>query len=91
MDVLVIEVDAVLGDPERMKHPLATSYYNPYYLLHHFTCQRLAAPGEWRDIFATAGYDTIDTELVSPDVDSTGFEIGFLLRSQEAREARLAQ
>src|SRR5204863_2449890 len=53
--VIAIEVDAAVDDSVAMCHPLARAYYNPYFLLHPFTGQRLVRLPEWRSLFTEAG------------------------------------
>jgi 2-ketoarginine methyltransferase len=75
----VVEVDY---DPAAiMGHGLGRAYYNPYYLLHEVTEQRLETTNFWMDIFTEAGAQVLAQLTTDPDVDSTGLEIGFLLRS----------
>ncbi|MCB0354718.1 MAG: hypothetical protein KDD64_14375, partial [Bdellovibrionales bacterium] len=80
--LIVIEVDNRFSDPSIMQHGLATAYYNPYYLMHYFTCQRLESKDFWRDLFEDAGLEVLAEETTRPEVDSTGLEIGFLLRKE---------
>ena len=78
--LLVIEVDYRPLDSEAMKQGLVRNYYNPYYLLHPFTGQRLLPIEEWRDIFKRSEY-RIEIELTADiKVDSTGLMHGFLLK-----------
>jgi 2-ketoarginine methyltransferase len=78
--LIVIEVDFQMENPAIMRHELALAYYNAYYLLHPFTNQRLESRSFWSDLFTRAGLDILATDVVEPSVDSTGLEIGFLLR-----------
>jgi len=78
--IVVIEVDNRAGDAAAMSHPLALSYYNPYYLVHYFTKQELEGPDFWRKLFSEAGLRLVAQATTDPDVDSTGFELGFLLQ-----------
>jgi 2-ketoarginine methyltransferase len=78
--LVVIEVDHRADDPQAMRHGLALAYYNAYYLLHPFTQQRLETRAFWEALFARAGLDVLACETVDPDVDSTGLELGYLLR-----------
>ena len=78
--LIVIEVDARMDDPGVMRHGLALAYYNAYYLLHPFTNQRLESRAFWTALFARAGLEILATDGVDPSVDSTGLELGFLLR-----------
>lgn len=78
--IIVIEVDHRMADPERMKHPLALAYYNGYFLFHPFTRQQLEPIAFWERLFARAGLDIVARDTTDTEVDSTGFEVGFLLR-----------
>lgn len=78
--MVVIEVDDQSGNPAAMRHALARSYYNPYFLVHPFTRQSLAGPDFWKALFAEAGLALVGEATTDPAVDSTGFEIGFLLK-----------
>ena len=63
-----------------MQHGLAISYYNPYYLLHYFTGQKLIRSHEWEEIFSRVGLKCIKKLTTDTNIDSTGFEIGYLLK-----------
>lgn len=79
----VAEVDY---DPVVVKsHGLGMAYYNPYYLLHEITAQRLETTEFWKALFAEAGARVVAEVTTDPNVDSTGLEVGFLLRSAEPR------
>ena len=77
--IAVIEVDDQIATPGVMQHGLAKAYYNPYYLLHYFTNQKLLTQGEWESIFHDAGYAVTAKDTTSLNVDSTGLEVGYLL------------
>ena len=79
LSVVVIEVDNRHDETKFMQDGLARSYYNAYYLLHPFTTQRLEKRDFWLELFAECGYEVISEKTTSPDVDSTGLELGFLL------------
>jgi 2-ketoarginine methyltransferase len=77
--IVVIEVDDQIEDPIVMQHPLARAYYNPYYLLHHFTGQRLEKRKFWDDLFARLSFKLVAEDTTDPEIDSTGLEFGLLL------------
>jgi 2-ketoarginine methyltransferase len=81
MAIIVIEVDHQPRNPTIMRHDLARAYYNPYYLFHHFTNQRLEDGEYWRGLFSRLGFAIHAEETTDPRMDSTGLELGFLLRS----------
>ena len=78
--LVVIEVDHRVTEPAAMRHALATTYYNAYYLLHPFTRQRLMPAAWWDELFESCGLRIVAKETTDQGMDSTGFEIGYLLR-----------
>ncbi|PZR52441.1 2-ketoarginine methyltransferase [Xylanimonas oleitrophica] len=78
--LVVVEVDHRPTDPSVMHHGLGIAYYNPYYLLHQVTEQRLETRAFWADVFAEAGATVVAEATPDPRVDSTGLELGYLLR-----------
>lgn len=85
IDVIVVEVAAEIDNARTMRHPLARNFWNPYFLLHYFTQQRLERPAFWETIFGAAGLRVVDLITTDPRVDSTGLEVGYLLRRREQR------
>lgn len=83
-DLIVIDVDHQLDSRERMEHPLAQSYYNGYYLLHPFTQQRLEPIEYWERLYDSCGLEVVERLTTDPSLDSTGFEVGWLLRRRGA-------
>jgi SAM-dependent methyltransferase len=79
--LLVIEVDWRPDDPSVMRHGYANGYYNGYYLLHPFTHQRLAPQASWEALFASEGMEIVAHGTTDETVDSTGLELGWLLRA----------
>jgi 2-ketoarginine methyltransferase len=78
----IVEVDHRPTDPAVMRHGLGLAYYNPYYLLHVLTEQRLETMRFWLELFDEAGAKLVARRLVDPEVDSTGLEFGCLLTSK---------
>lgn len=78
---LVVEVDHQPTDRKVMAHGLGLSYYNPYFLLHAITEQRLIEKTHWEAIFAAAGAEVVALAHPPTNVDSTDLELGYLLRS----------
>lgn len=76
--VLIIEVDYTPDDQAVLRTPIGRGYYNPYYLLHPLTNQKLMPIRFWRDLFARAGYDLIAERTVDPNVDPSGLELGLV-------------
>jgi SAM-dependent methyltransferase len=83
-DLLIVEVDWRGDDPTAMQHGYSRTYYNGYYLLHPFTEQRLATKAFWDSTFDAVGLDIVAHETTDPRTDSTGLELGYLLRSRDA-------
>lgn len=77
--IVVIEVKNAGYDRNSMEHGLAKGYYNPYFLVHHFTRQSLESEEFWLELFRDAGLKIERRETTDEVVDSTGFEVGFLL------------
>jgi 2-ketoarginine methyltransferase len=80
LNLIVIEVDGRLHDTRSMSDALGQAYYNPYSTLHPFTLQRLESPVFWERLFSDAGLDMLARLTTDPEVDSTGLELGYLLR-----------
>ncbi|MFE0026727.1 hypothetical protein [Amycolatopsis sp. NPDC059021] len=82
---LVVEVDHRIDDRRAMAHALARAYYNPYFLLHALTEQRLERREFWDALFARAGLEIAQLDHPDDRVDSTRFELGYLLRTPAGR------
>lgn len=80
VDLAVIDIDLRAADATLMQHPLAQSYYNAYFLLHPFTSQRLERKDWWERLFTDCGLRIVASAPTDPAMDSTDFEIGWLLR-----------
>lgn len=80
LDLVVIDIDLKSSDAAAMKHPLAQNYYNAYFLMHPYTSQRLESRQWWEDLFADCGLLIVTSDLTDPSMDSTGIEVGWLLR-----------
>ncbi|WZB72469.1 hypothetical protein WJ968_14835 [Achromobacter xylosoxidans] len=63
-----------------MEHGLAKAYYNPYYLIHEFTEQRLMTDAWWQSLYEEAGLKIVNHDYPDEAVDSTRLEIGYLLK-----------
>ncbi|WP_433570176.1 2-ketoarginine methyltransferase [Streptomyces sp. CA-251247] len=79
----IVEVDHRPADPQVMRHGLGLAYYNPYFLLHVLTEQKLETDRFWHELFQEAGASVVSRRVADPSVDSTGLEIGYLLTRQE--------
>ncbi|MFC5747158.1 methyltransferase [Actinomadura rugatobispora] len=80
LDLVIVDIDLQSSDEAAMKHPLAQNYYNAYYLMHPFTRQRLETRAWWEALFADCGLEIAASSLTDPAMDSTGMEVGWLLR-----------
>lgn len=80
LDLAVIDIDLCSDDPAAMAHPLARNYYNAYFLMHPFTGQRLMPRLWWEELFTDCGLTAVAFGTTDPAMDSTGIEIGWLLR-----------
>jgi 2-ketoarginine methyltransferase len=86
--IIVIEVDNRHDEVSFMREGLASAYYNPYYLLHAFTAQRLEPPEFWRELFEDCGGTVVREQTTDPNVDSTGLEIGFLVAPRQLKRQK---
>jgi len=75
---LVVEVDHQPGG-DVIRTAYGMGYYNPYFLLHPLTRQRLLPRREWVRIFERARLAVATVLTTDPAVDPTGLELGFLL------------
>lgn len=80
LDLAVIDIDLRSDDQAAMAHPLARNYYNAYFLMHPFTGQKLMPRAWWERLFADCGLTVVAFGTTDPSMDSTGIEIGWLLR-----------
>jgi len=85
INIVVIEVANEIQNPAVMRHGLAINFWNPYYLIHYFTRQRLETQAYWERLFAAAGLSVAGFTTTDPHVDSTGLELGYLLRGPDHR------
>ncbi len=83
INIAVIEVANEVANPTVMRHGLATNFWNPYFLLHSFTEQRLETARYWEDLFGRAELSTAAFVSTDRNVDSSGLELGYLLRGPE--------
>ena len=77
--VVVIEVDRAELNEDKMSSPLGLGYYNPYFLIHRVTEQRLESPEFWHKVFSEAGWQLSKTVFPRKDYDSLQLKMGFLL------------
>ena len=80
INIVVIEVINEIDNPTFMQHGLAKNFWNPYYLIHYFTLQKLEKKKFWESIFESAGLNIVDQITTDPNVDSSGLEWGYLLK-----------
>ncbi|WIX92953.1 hypothetical protein [Amycolatopsis sp. DG1A-15b] len=75
---LVVEMDYQPEAPV-MAHGLALSFYNPYFLIHSITEQRLQSRQWWAELFQRVGLTCLSEAETDPRVDTTGLQFGMLL------------
>jgi 2-ketoarginine methyltransferase len=75
---LVVEMDYQPTSPI-MAHGLALAFYNPYFLIHTITEQRLHTRQWWIDVFDRLGLTRVAAANPDSRADSTGLQFGFLL------------
>lgn len=85
---IVVEVDHRPDDPTVMSDPLGLAYYNPYYLIHQITEQRLESLDYWHAVFADAHLDVVATQRADHAVDAPGLKVGFLLRLNRGAQVK---
>ena len=76
---IVVEVDDRASDPSVMQTGLGLGYYNPYYLIHHLTQQRLEQIAFWERLYREAGLRVLAYEYPDPTYDSLRLKVGCLL------------
>lgn len=76
---IVIEVDHRPNDSTVMTKGLGLAYYNPYYLIHQLTEQKLEQVEFWEQLYREAGLHIVAIEHPDPSYDSLGLKVGFLL------------
>jgi len=86
--LLIIEVDdARETNPDIFNTPIGRGYYNYYFMWHPFTNQRLLPDRAWRALFRGAGFEVIESEVASREIDPSGLEIGYVLRPSNKLES----
>jgi 2-ketoarginine methyltransferase len=75
---LVVEMD-YRPDAPLMAHGLALAFYNPYFLIHTVTEQRLESREWWNAMFARAGLTSMMSAYPDDRADTTGLQFGELL------------
>lgn len=76
---VVVEVDQRATDPTVMNTGLGLGYYNPYYLIHHLTEQRLESVAFWKQLFEEARLRVLAIEHPDSAYDSLELKVGLLL------------
>jgi len=75
---LVVEMDHQPSAPV-MAHGLSLAFYNPYFLIHTVTEQRLESRQWWAELFERVGLRQLHLAYPDPRADSTGLQFGVLL------------
>jgi 2-ketoarginine methyltransferase len=81
---IVIEVDHRPDDPSVMSRGLGLAYYNPYYLIHQLTQQKLERVAFWQEVFRESGLRVLAVEHPDPTYDSLALKVGFLLARDDS-------
>ncbi|MFJ6655758.1 2-ketoarginine methyltransferase [Streptomyces sp. NPDC091377] len=76
---LIVEMDLQPLSPVMGSHGLALNFYNPYFLIHSITQQRLETRGWWDAMFDRLGLTVEAAATPDPRADSTGLQFGVLL------------
>ena len=76
---LIVEMDHRPLAPVMGSHGLAKTFYNPYFLIHHITEQRLETRVWWEELFARLGLTVEASAVPDPRADSTGLQFGVLI------------
>lgn len=84
----IIEVRNEYDNHSVMRDELALSYYNPYFLIHCLTEQKLEKADFWEELFAESGVSVVATTTTRPSYDDTELKIGYLLSGVETTNAQ---
>lgn len=76
---LVVEMDHKPLAPVMGSHGLALAFYNPYFLIHTVTEQRLETREWWDALFERLGLTVEAVAEPDPRADSTGLQFGVVL------------
>ena len=79
---LIVEMDHQPLSPVMGSHGLALSFYNPYFLIHSITQQRLETREWWDSMFDRLGLTVTAAANPDPRADSTGLQFGVLLANR---------
>jgi 2-ketoarginine methyltransferase len=91
INIVVIEVAHEVENPSVMRHGLARNFWNLYYLVHPFTNQRLETRQFWEHLFTKAGLSECAAVTTPLNIDSTGVELGYLLRGPRFGDGSAAE
>lgn len=81
--IIVIEIEDQITNKKIMAHSMSLAFYNPYYLLHYFTNQRLEKQEFWERLFERCQLEVKAKDFANINVDSTDLTFGYLLHRQE--------
>lgn len=76
---LVVEMDHKPTSAVMTAHGLALAFYNPYFLIHTVTEQRLETREWWDELVERLGLTRLTLAYPDDRADSTGLQFGFLL------------
>ena len=81
--IIVIEIEDQITNKKIMEHNLSLAFYNPYYLLHYFTNQKLEKQAFWEQLFDNCKLEIKAKHFADSNLDSTELTIGYLLQRQK--------
>lgn len=80
--IIVIEIEDQIANKKMMMHECSLAFYNPYYLLHYFTNQRLEKQCFWEQLFERCHLKVKAKNFADATIDSTELTVGYLLQRQ---------
>jgi 2-ketoarginine methyltransferase len=81
--IIVIEIEDLIENKKIMAHAMSLAFYNPYYLLHYFTNQRLEKQEVWERLFEGCQLEVKAKDFANINVDSTDLTVGYLLQRKQ--------
>ncbi|MEG4629484.1 2-ketoarginine methyltransferase [Microcoleus sp. AR_TQ3_B6] len=82
--IIVIEIEDQITNKKIMGHSMSLAFYNPYYLLHYFTNQRLEKLEFWERLFEKCQLEVKAKKFADINVDSTDLTVGYLLHRKQS-------
>jgi 2-ketoarginine methyltransferase len=79
--LLVFEIDHAIEDRATMRTEVGLGFYNPYFMLHPLTSQKLLPCKVWEQVFSEAGLRVLERRAVGPEVDPAGLLVAYVLEA----------